>query len=350
MSLASIAASVGKEGATVRCYSVFDPFYHSYYLLGLAALFGRAALRVDSQGFPPFDRDGLAFVVEPAGLRVYMDSDDFSGFDAKALAWCDVYAKVNLDLAGAPFDGRATVVPAGPCFAVCAGWLWRLAPASLWAARVRAGGEKSALELAQRWWWMTWDRLPISAYRPTRKTQANYIFMATSVWAPDDRCNQLRTRFIDAARELPWVRFEGGFVPPHRSDVPEAQERKAPRRYPLGEYLAHTRRSSLAFNTPGVLDCLSWKLGEYLALGKAVLTTPLSRAMPVPLEHGRHVHFAGEDQASMEAGIRRLCSDSVYRRRLERGARAYYDQYLAPPAAVARILQAGGLMSAEAVA
>src|SRR5213075_1129757 len=99
-----------------------------------------------------------------------------------------------------------------------------------------------------------------------------------------------------------------------------------------------TQRSALVFNSPAVHGCLGWKLGEFLALGKAVISLPLNRSMPADLLHEEHVHFVQDDQASIADGIARVVGDSAYRGRLERAARRYYLDHLAPERVVARLL------------
>ena len=44
-----------------------------------------------------------------------------------------------------------------------------------------------------------------------------------------------------------------------------------------------TARSAVVFNCPAVHGCLGWKLGEYLTLRKAIISTDLGRRLPAPL-------------------------------------------------------------------
>jgi glycosyltransferase involved in cell wall biosynthesis len=105
-------------------------------------------------------------------------------------------------------------------------------------------------------------------------------------------------------------------------------------------YLPRVQRSMVAFNTPAVHGCHGWKLGEYLALGKAIVTTPLLRALPAPLVHGEHAHIVDGSVESLCEAITLLREDRGYRMRLERGARAYFDQYLAPRRVIERLIEA----------
>ncbi len=62
-------------------------------------------------------------------------------------------------------------------------------------------------------------------------------------------------------------------------------------RIPFTEYMTKLKSSLVIFNTPAVFGCHGWKLAEFRALGKAIISTPLTRELPSPLEHGTHVHF-----------------------------------------------------------
>jgi glycosyltransferase involved in cell wall biosynthesis len=107
---------------------------------------------------------------------------------------------------------------------------------------------------------------------------------------------------------------------------------------PLSEYLDRTRRSSLVFSAPSVHACLGWKLGEYLALGKAIVSTELGRALPAPLEHGVHVHYVRSEVDDMTEAIEEINRNSGYRRTLERGARRWYEEYMAPSVVAAKLI------------
>ena len=111
-------------------------------------------------------------------------------------------------------------------------------------------------------------------------------------------------------------------------------------RLDLGTYIERVQRSAFVFNSPAVHGCLGWKLGEYLALGKAILSTPLSRSLPAPLEHGVHAHFVDDDVDSIRAGVELLLNDESYRSRLERGAGQWYQTHLAPARVAERLVEA----------
>jgi hypothetical protein len=95
----------------------------------------------------------------------------------------------------------------------------------------------------------------------------------------------------------------------------------------------------VAFNNPAVHGCHGWKLGEFLALGKAIITLPLSRALPAPLEHGVHLHVVDGSPESLDDALDRIRRDDAYRRTLEANARRWYEQQIEPQRLASRLLE-----------
>src|SRR5690606_3774795 len=129
------------------------------------------------------------------------------------------------------------------------------------------------------------NRRPETDYRPA-PSDDSYVFFVAWPWKKHPHVNPPRARFMRVCKRSSLVRFEGGFAPRRRADVPMIADVTAERLYSFTEWLGKTQRSAAVFNCPAVHDCHGWKLGEFLALGKAIITLPLSRSLPVPLEHG----------------------------------------------------------------
>lgn len=311
--------------STFRVHANSSLGYYGFYLLGIDRLFDRPQVVPTITDMPTVSnpRDGLA-VITPEGRRIYIAADDHVAVDEEALAWCDVYGKVNT---GA--SPSREIIPIGPSFGV----RWRSTAASaryLWAAsahqppRLRMARLK-ALGRDRR------ARRDLSSYVPTSAGDTE-LFHAGSQWHRHPGVADERALFVRAARSMPEITFDGGVV---GSDDPTVA---APSRYTYDEYLERTRRSFVVFNGPAVHGCLGWKLGEYLALGKAIITTPLTHVLPEPLEHGRHVHIVEPSEAAFVEAIRTLHDDPEYRIELERNARAYWDRWLAPERVITRLL------------
>ena len=326
-----------KQTLTIR--PPLDYSYYSFELLGLKRLYPSTRFVFDRLLFPEIGYRYLSFVL-PGGRKVVIDSTDDAECNSSGLAWCDVYAKQNLDPVLNDGRDRRKLICIGPSFPVCDWGLvrsWARALADYWTCRKEISDARrhfSSYLTPVR------HRVREEDYRPS-ESSAEYIFFAAPLWPNEPLCNRSRADFMAACKDLaPGVQVEVGFTPRSFLPVPGFEDLLLPRRYTLREYLERTRRSAVAFNTPAVLDCHSWRLGEYLALGKAIISTPLARALPAPLEHGKAVHFVDGSRQSLTDALDRLLRDHDYRRQLERGARRYYDAHVAPEKTIERILAA----------
>lgn len=102
----------------------------------------------------------------------------------------------------------------------------------------------------------------------------------------------------------------------------------------MTEWMKKTKRSVLVFNTPAFWDCHGWKLGEYLAMGKCIVSTRLSNDLPAPLEHGKNIHFVENSQEAMKEAVKYIVDHPDYRMKLEQGAKAYWEAYGTPMASL----------------
>jgi glycosyltransferase involved in cell wall biosynthesis len=273
--------------------------------LGIAVRFGR----LDRP-----DGDGLAFEIE--GRNVWVDTSDRARVELGPYEWADVHGKVNCtdqDVIAYP-----KVILLGPVFGT---QIWRLPAGYSALPRLMSRGARARSTLAGlRFQGIT--RLPISAYEPT-PSEPGYVFHRSRAWSgPHASTNGPRERFIDA---LESVGLAG--------DASLADDRIS-----LASYLEQTRRSSVVFNCPAVHGCLGWKLGEYLALGKAIISIPLERALPEPLEHGEHIHYVDDNTEAMSEAVRTIDRDADYRHHLESGARSWYERNLTPAKIAARLV------------
>lgn len=289
--------------------------YATYVLQGLLDLGHRVRFRrLDSP-----DGDGLALQIGTA--KVWVDTNDMAEFDDAAYDWCDVFGKVNCTLEAA--QTRSKVCLLGPLFGVR---LWNLPAGYLRAPALIAAGRRPRSAIADlRFQGIT--RIPISRY-VAAASQPDYVFHGSRAWSGrHSATNAERMLFVDAVHEL---------------GVP-AETWFSDERIPLADYLAKTGRSTVAFNSPAVHRCLGWKLGEYLALGKAIISTDLERALPAALEHGVHVHYTCTDRDDIATAIDVINRDHGYRAHLEHGARTWFEDNMAPSVVAARLIERSGM-------
>ena len=150
--------------------------------------------------------------------------------------------------------------------------------------------------------------------------------------------NPFRAAFIKACKATT-NNFEGGLLAKSKHPELKTYSDVITANYVLpNEYLNKVKKSAIVFNTPAVWGCLGWKLGEFLAMGKAIISTPLHNEMPYQLEHGKNIHFVNTE-SEIKVAVERIQNDLSYRRKLEMGAKAYFDAYLAPEVIIKRLIQ-----------
>lgn len=342
---------------TATLNPTFDAYYHSYYFQGLVELLGKRRLRASASPFPILPAGCLALIVRGRSeRRVVIDAYDgavVANYNQAGLEWSDIYAKINLARALIPAEHAHKCVPIGPSFPIR---IWG-ALESGWVAlkhyrpsvdyRARLGNVQSRREHFANYWRQYRYSLPQECW-VQRQSSDDYVFFLSSIWREDETpgTNEYRARFIRCCRSLTDVRFDGGLVPLAGATAPPDGafvDCMADARLSLYEWLEKTRSSAFVFNTPAVWSCHGFKLAQFLALGKAIISTPLTREMPEPLVHGQHIHYVDGSMASIRDAVDRLVHDRAYRRLLAQNARHYFVNVLSPRRVVERVLRAAVL-------
>lgn len=309
--------------------------YGYFYLLGVPG-----PVRFAAGGFEgiahvdPF-RTVLPLLVDDR--RVVIDLGDSSQIHPDIWQWAEVYGKVNCTA-----DQVASgVIAIGPGFGVrpkSLRALWHTLRTPMPLEGVKAGvAERRNL----------WFRSAALAQFTPGVVEPDFLFSVGSLWEwqhTQETTNRLRAEWMRTARKMSGVRFEGGFVSRPHSELgtprgpqeAEFADLLMPGRISISQWLDRTRRSFAVFNTPTVHGCHGWKLGQYLALGKAIVSTPISRELPSPLIHGKHLHVVkGPEEFSTAMEL--LRDDGEYRHYLEVNARQYWVEHLRPEVVFARL-------------
>ena len=244
-------------------------------------------------------------LVDTAGRprRLFISADDRAAVRGPELDWADRLGKVNLPLETGPEAGdRAGRRPRPQLRRSFMGSSRepQHGVADTTGDAGRAGHRRRSRLFVDQYR----NRLPERSYRPA-PSDPDFVFFAAWPWTKHPEVNPPRADFIRACQRQPALRFEGGFVPRRRGNPTELDGLYAPKRYPLQEYVDLLGRSAVAFNNPAVHGCLGWKLGEFLALGKAIVTLPMERRLPAPLEHGVHVHVVDGSSEALDDAITR---------------------------------------------
>ena len=321
-----------------------DILYMSFYLKGLQELYGHGRMEYRRQAFddlPPEARFShtVRFILRD-GLserRYVIDTTDPCSVNETLYQWCDVYGSVNANFAQTPPELHGKLVALCPSFAIRHTSYPRAAMQAIRETISTRGNRHKQLGR----WKRLLQRPTLEAYRPC-PSRENYIFHLSTLWQSDqwnrndEGVNLRRAEFIRACRELePTVVFEGGLVS-SRTDTGAEQFSDCLSRRHSGEACQRlTRESAIVFNTPAYWNCHGWKLGEYMAMGKAMLSTPLQNDLPAPLVNGEHYHLAEQsDKESLKENILQMMKDPQYRRHLATNLHQYWEQYGTPEASL----------------
>lgn len=340
----------------IRC----DFAYCSYYRYGLEQYFGNQRLHYSLAPFKELSEPGnnMRFIIEKDGVQAkyYLHLDDSYEISVPDYEWCDVYGCVNANYSHFPKTLYPKLVALAPSFAIRDTILTRrivrtiinfvcipkaIVSRSEWN-KYEQKEEVNSMKNLKHYFgraYKSWkNRLPLSAYNLAIPSEDDYIFFLSTLWhndewnRNDETVNLRRARFIRACKSFKNIHFEGGLLADESSSKDKFTDVLATHKEPFEAWLEKTKRSTLVFNTPAFWNCHGWKLGEYLALGKCIVSTKLSNDLPYPLEHGVNIHFVEDREDAMHEAIEYIMLHPDYRHQLEQGARAYWEKYGSPEA------------------
>jgi len=322
---------------------VVNVYYASFHIQGLIQKFGKKNIVFKA---PPFENVinrhyNFNFIVSRNGIetKYSIHLDDPYRVDKDSYAWCDVYGNVNANFEKTPIEFHTKLVSLSPSFGIR---LWNL-PNTIYYAftnYIKVRESVDSRKFFGKYKRQFKLRLPLSQYHNSIATEFNskyYIFHLSTLWYDnewnnnDDGVNKTRANFIVACKSIGEIIFEGGLaINNERKIKPMFEPLIFHGTISIQKYLEKIKQSVLVFNTPAFWDCHGWKLGEYLALGKAIISTPLSNDLPFPLEHGVNIHIVENDIEEFKKAILLISENISYRHKLEKGALDYWEKYGTP--------------------
>lgn len=334
--------------------------YASWYLLGLERVFGRKTLLYCIEPFRNIlyrttndYNSGFAFIVKNGNRewKIFIDTEDVAKVFVDRYEWCDVYGMVNPTRE--QVEEYDKLVAIGPeCGITLRSRLMTMVLGVKNYATGRAHTKIPFLVYLRDYLYTNIRRRPIGYYEEDIKIRQSYIFHASTLWynqfAVSDT-NMFRGEFLRACQKA-GIEIEGGLYYVNSravlSEMPDYPKYKKEykdfiyeERLSMDDYIRKTKESVLVFNTPSVCECHGWKLAEYLCMGKAIISSPLTREMPGEgLVHGENVHFVKTTEEIYDAVVK-INSDETYRKKLEQGAREYYEKWLAPEVVIKRLIR-----------
>lgn len=184
---------------------------------------------------------------------------------------------------------------------------------------------------------------------PSYKEKEIQVMFAARLWEPDrtlpdklnvERCviNQMRIQIIRALKEMKTIEFLGGLsdTPLSREQAPELilPEQMTNRR----SYLHLLHRADICIATMGLHESIGWKLGEYVAASKAIVSEPLHYQVPGDFYEGKnYVSFV--DAAECVDRVRSIADSPQTLYKMKLANREYYCKYVKPDQLIKNTLQ-----------
>ncbi len=329
---------------TIYIHPQTNCLYSSFYFNGLEKFFGRSAVRFTTKPFVDLPKSvwgkNLPVIVEDEGVqtRYFIDTDDSFKVNPEAYAWCDHYASVNANFEKTEEQYREKLISLCPSFGIKCWNFFSMAPRALSSIlSSNSAGVRKVLGKYKR----MCQRETLEEYYKPVEVKDGYVFFCATLWYSDEwnkndeNVNLTRANFIRACKNLSSIEFEGGLVPQGEGRSSESKFADClATGVPMKEWMLKTKESAVVFNTPAFWNCHGWKLGEYLAMGKAIISTPLSNDLPEPLVHGVNIHFVENNQEAIQEAVQLIVSSPDYRRRLEAGAKEYWAKFGTPEASL----------------
>ena len=322
----------------VFIHPAVNPLYAGFYIQALERMFGKSNMCFSAKHFSVMTEDWrevqMLFIVEDESgrqIKYAIDANDFHSVKPGVYEWCDVYGHCNANLNETENAYKEKLVSLCPSFGVRFNSPFQLASMAIHNAFLaRPEHLKPFLGKYKRSYTTC---LPIENYFHI-EAKPNYIFFCSTLWYSDEwnkndeTLNLTRAHFIRVCKKINNFEFEGGLVPQDGNRSSEELFKDC-LFHPVSkkEWLNKTQLSTVVFNTPAFWGCHGWKLGEYLALGKCIISTPLVNDLPCPLEHGKNIHFIENSEEAMSEALQYIIEHPEYRKQLEQGALAYWKQY-----------------------
>lgn len=335
----------------------FQINYSSYYIQGLMDVVGKENILfgiIDGISVCSQDdfRKGMAVLLQERDIEkhLFIDTWDSDDIHPDYYQWSDVYAKINVRPEDALHEKIRVI---GPSFGI---QLWNpaktlsLAIINYWKARKTKGYLPSLKYYLLNYAYTFVRRVPLQRYARPYHEDRDYVFALNTLWYDEltyATTNRVRGHFARICQRI-YSQFEGGFFyipssgvevqfPKYKEYLVAYEDLLIHRRVGIKEYIRKLRKSALVFNVPSVSGCHGWKLGEYLALGKVIVSMPLNNAMPEGWTDGI-THLEVHDECEMEQAILRLHENPELCTLLKKGATCYYDQLLAPKKVIKSLL------------
>ncbi len=199
--------------------------------------------------------------------------------------------------------------------------------------------------------WQFIPSLPRMEAPPPEDAPPTVLFMART-WDPNqssahldlkrkvdrDAINLMRAECIRALRAAFGEKFVGGFASTEfaRKAYPDLILNNDS--YAKRNYIEILRANTIGVTTAGLHGSIGWKMAEYVAFSRAIVTEELHTTLPGSFAEGSN-YLSFRTPSECVEQVRYLLSNDLLRKRMMQNNRDYYLNYLHPKCIVARTIQ-----------
>ena len=328
--------------------------YASYYIKGLWDLYGTENVTFKSltyeenlyENLQDYNKCfNLVAIDNGQSRNIVIDFDDSDSISTKHYKWCDVYGKVNVNKED--LNKYDKIIAVGPSFGIdITGYHSILL---LFQAFFLQQKPVTLFTYFKNYLYMKVRRRKYDAYLHSASS-ADYIFAISTLWYDPltyATTNKYRIDFFEICKKI-YKNVEGGFFyitdntvlkqfPKYVEYSEKYSHLLYTKRVSPSAYITKTKKSALVFNTPSVGGCHGWKLAEYFAMGKVIVSTPLINEMPRGILDSKNIIIA-TDYAELNETVHKLFKDPVLRDNLEKESFNYFQSELSPTAVMSSII------------
>jgi hypothetical protein len=117
--------------------------------------------------------------------------------------------------------------------------------------------------------------------------EVDYVFYKRTLWKNLPDMNRLGANFLDICNRLGF-RVEGGLTrmrDDYRTGIELIDKYLIKGGLTRLDYINRTCKSVVCFNTPSINGACSWRMGEYLAMDKVIISTPMKVELPTEIKY-----------------------------------------------------------------
>lgn len=328
--------------------------YASYYIKGLWDLYGTENVTFESLTYEENLYENLSdynkcfnFVAIDNGqsCNIVIDFDDGDSISTKHYKWCDIYGKVNVKRED--LNKYDKIIAIGPSFGIdITGYHSFLLLLQMFFLKQKP---VTLLTYFKNFLYMKVRRRKYDEYVNSASAD-DYIFAISTLWYDPltyATTNKYRIDFFEICKKV-YRNVEGGFFyitdntvlkqfPKYVEYSEKYNHLLYTKRVSPSDYIRKTKKSALVFNTPSVGGCHGWKLGEFFAMGKAIVSTPLINEMPIGVSVNENIIITNS-HAELNDIVHKLFKDPVLRANLEKESFNYFQNKLSPTAVMSSII------------